>query len=307
MLSAQCPAPRSPGDRSRTSVQTRCSERRSWRQIGPPSPSSASPDGGKDNPAQRAQVVGGAADDRGTLLPGYALMALRLTGSTLTPSGPPAARRARRPSRRAARRRRPRRLPRPVRPASAHEDPSRRYHAQTCVCSTRAGGDRPRVVRALRGDLPRGRRRGGRGARARSRASRSCSTTPASPSTSCGASTRREQLFKAALRLDPDVPACAAQPGELARRRKARPQPVRRPLDVRPAGARAPRRARSAPRRTPATGPAAEPLHDRARRGGDAAALPGRRCCRAVDEIIVVDTGSQDAHDRDRPLVRRDA
>ncbi len=51
------------------------------------------------------------------------------------------------------------------------------------------------------------RRRRGRcgGARAASQASRSCSTTRASPATSCGASTPRSALFEAAKRLDPQT------------------------------------------------------------------------------------------------------
>ncbi len=68
-------------------------------------------------------------------------------------------------------------------------------------------------ARALRRAVCGNRRRRGRSCSSDSRASPSCSTTPASPFTSCGASTPPEALFKAAKRLDPQLRAGGRQPG----------------------------------------------------------------------------------------------
>ena len=122
-----------------------------------------------------------------------------------------------------------------------------------------------------------GRRRRDRRARGRSRASRSCSTTPASPCTSCGASTPPTRSSRPRTLLDPALPHLKRNLDELARRRREASQSGR---SLKPLHAAVPALASKAraiaKQARPASEPEAQPVHDRQGRGGDAPPLPGR-------------------------------
>ena len=151
-------------------------------------------------------------------------------------------------------------------------DPHRRYEARRALLELglRKGSSRGH---------PAGRRRRPPWTCSRpTRASRCCSTTRASSSTSSEPSRPRTALFSAAQRLDPELPNVERNLAECARRKRAgvRVLPAGRRARARPAAPRRPHRRRRAPGR----GPDPQPVHDRQGRGGDDRALPGGRARR---------------------------
>ena len=113
----------------------------------------------------------------------------------------------------------------------------------------------------------------------RSRASRCSSTTRASRCTSSARGPRRA-LFGAAAAAEPVAAARAREPRRsCAPAARTAPRRSCRPPSAPRCRARPPRRARRGGR-APGEGPDAEPVHDRARRGGDAAAQPRGRARR---------------------------
>ena len=109
-----------------------------------------------------------------------------------------------------------------------------------------------------------------------------------------------QALFEAALRLDPSLPHAARNLAQLASGAgaRARAAAARAARGARPRSSAA--RASGRGRAQPAQRPDAQPLHDRARRGGDAAALPRGGRADAVDEIIDRRHRLARPHGRDR-------
>ena len=161
------------------------------------------------------------------------------------------------------------------------------------------------IFEGLARALPRGRARRASSCSRPSRASRCCSTTPASPSTSSARSPPPRRCSGRAAASTPSSRTSSATSRVAARRRAGAnaagvPAPIRAALQplarAREASARAAQ---------PAKGLHALPLHDRQGRGGDAPALPRGRAP-AVDEIDRRRHRLDRPHRRDRRVVRRD-
>ena len=224
-------------------------------------------------------------------------MALRLTGSTLAPEPPRRRRRARRPrARRCSSAGDLRRLPRAVRPGRRARGrppplPGAQGAARAAACAAAQAPQRaaaPRRSSCAAAARPRST------CSRRSRASRCCSTTPASPCTSCGASTRAERAVQRGAATRPV--RCRTSARNLARARAsaaARSRRAPRPPCTRRCRRSHARAKRVAERARPAEGlrlSLCMIVRD------EEEMLP--RCLAAVapavDEIIIVDTGSTD-------------